>query len=172
MRFGDIPQFPRSAWYADVSLDYVEQMLDGWKTKVAPMSSVELCPDFQRGHVWTKKQRVAFMEYMLRDGPSGRDVYFNHPNWMGSFEGDFVLVDGLQRLSAALAFLSDDLPAFGARYSEYDRVGLHIGFRFHVATLQTRAEVLQWYVDFNEGGTPHTVEEMDRVRDLLVAEDD
>lgn len=170
-KFQDIPLFPHSAWQADVSLEYLEVALDHWAGKTPPMSSVDLSPDFQRGHVWTQEQQVAFMEYMLRDGPSGKDIYFNHPGWMASFEGDFVLVDGLQRITAALAFLHDELEAFGRTRSEYeDNIRMHIGFKFHVATLQTRAEVLQWYLDFNTGGTPHHAHEIQRVRALLEEE--
>lgn len=41
------------------------------------------------------------------------------------------------------------------------------GFKINVNNLLTRREVLQWYVEFNSGGTPHTTEELDRVRALL-----
>ena len=39
-------------------------------------------------------------------------------------------------------------------------------FRFTVAiyALQTRAEVLQHYIDINAGGTPHSADEIERVR--------
>jgi len=36
--------------------------------------------------------------------------------------------------------------------------------------LKTRAEVLQWYIEFNAGGTPHTEAEINRVRELLKKE--
>ena len=32
---------------------------------------------------------------------------------------------------------------------------------------ETEREVLQWYVDMNAGGTPHTTEEIDRVKKLI-----
>ena len=41
-------------------------------------------------------------------------------------------------------------------------------FRFRVAvfSFQTRADLLQHYIDFNAGGTPHPPEEIERVRAL------
>lgn len=36
-----------------------------------------------------------------------------------------------------------------------------------VNDLKTRAEVMQWYVDMNSGGTVHSAEEIDRVRSLI-----
>ncbi len=43
-------------------------------------------------------------------------------------------------------------------------------FVFCVNDLQTRAEVLQWYLDLNEGGVVHTSEELNRVRAMLAKE--
>lgn len=37
----------------------------------------------------------------------------------------------------------------------------------HVNNLKTEKEVLQWYIDMNAGGTPHTTEEIDRVKKLI-----
>lgn len=39
-----------------------------------------------------------------------------------------------------------------------------------VNNLKTRAEVLQWYLDFNGCGVCHTKEELDKVRDLIAKE--
>ncbi len=33
--------------------------------------------------------------------------------------------------------------------------------------LRTEKEVLQWYVDMNSGGTPHTSEEIERVKRMI-----
>jgi hypothetical protein len=80
---------------------------------------LNLCPDFQRGHVWTRDQQIAYMEFFLRGGMTGRTIYFNHPNWMslrriqpGEYN-EMVCVDGLQRITAILLFVQGGLPAFG-----------------------------------------------------------
>jgi hypothetical protein len=36
-----------------------------------------------------------------------------------------------------------------------------------VNDLKTEAEVLRWYLEINAGGTPHTEEELDKVRKML-----
>lgn len=36
-----------------------------------------------------------------------------------------------------------------------------------VNDLQTEKEVLQWYVDMNSGGTPHTNDEIERVKKMI-----
>lgn len=66
--------------------------------------------EFQRGHVWTKAQQIAYIEYFLKGGISGRDLYFNHPDWYHKSEGnyhDYVCVDGLQRITAVRRFMNN-----------------------------------------------------------------
>lgn len=37
----------------------------------------------------------------------------------------------------------------------------------NVNDLKSEREVLQWYIDMNAGGTPHTTEEIERVKKLI-----
>lgn len=39
--------------------------------------------------------------------------------------------------------------------------------RLNVNNLKTEKEVLQWYIDMNVGGTPHTLEEIERVKKMI-----
>lgn len=164
MHYRDIPQFTRDASYAvDVTLDYIEDAIQRYQKDYG----LDLNPDFQREHVWTEKQQIAYVEFLLRGGRSSRDIYFNHPGWMRSMKGNMVLVDGKQRLQAVHRFLTNEIPAFGTLYKNFEgRPGL-ITLKFHVNTLQTREEVLQWYIDMNAGGTPHTDEEIEKVRQMM-----
>ena len=54
-------------------------------------------PKFQRGYVWTLKQKQKYIEYLISGGISGREIYFNCPGFMGN-SGQMVVVDGKQRL--------------------------------------------------------------------------
>lgn len=167
-KFQDVPQFTRSAGHQSTqSWRYLLEKIDDWVTDL----ELELDPDFQRAHVWVEQQQIRYVEYVLRGGISGKDIYLNHPGWMGTFKGAFVLVDGKQRLNAVMRFLRNEIPAFGSVYSEYtDRLPLHASFTFHINDLKTRAEVLQWYIDLNAGGVAHTEEEIEKVRALLTQE--
>jgi len=178
MRFADIPQFTRSAPYmVNVSLDY----LSAHFTRYVVEYGLDVNPDFQRGYVWTPEQKTRFIEYMLRGGTSGLDLYINCPTFQSGRMGpEFpeawcVLVDGKQRLDAALGFVNNEVPVFGGHYmrdfTDKPRMTL-CSFRWHVNDLKTRAECLQWYLDLNSGGTVHQPEELDKVRALLNGADD
>jgi uncharacterized protein with ParB-like and HNH nuclease domain len=176
-RFQDIQRFTRSAGYAvDHELSYLRQGVGHYLEY-----GLDVNPDFQRGYVWTDEQKVRFMEYMLRGGQSGMDIYFNCPGWNGGEDAyvpgteklrDFVLVDGKQRLNAAMGFLLGEFRVFGSFFGEYtDNPRIVQGrFKFHINDLKTRAEVLQWYLDLNTGGTVHTDDEIEKVKAMLTKE--
>jgi hypothetical protein len=128
-------------------------------------------PDYQRGHVWTEKQQVKYIEHILRGGKSGRDIYLNCPGWMRDFEGPFEVVDGKQRIQAVRRFLNNEIKVFGHYYREFEgKLPYWVSFVVHINDLKTREEVLTWYLEMNEGGTIHTEEELETVRSLLEEE--
>ena len=175
-RWDQIPKYPHIHYCVTAGWQYLDDSIQRYVDEYG----LNLDPDFQRAHVWTESQQVSFVEYMLREPTSGQHLYFNHPGWMNSFEGDFVLVDGKQRLNAALRFLRGEIRAFDSLVTDFvefkdgipsgGRIPSGIEFYINIARLQTRRDVLQWYLDFNTGGTPHTVAEIERVRGLLEGE--
>ena len=80
-----------------------------------------------------------------------------------------IIVDGKQRVEAVLGFLHDEVKAYGHYKSEYTDKMRHItsGFSVYVADLQSREDVLRWYLDMNTGGTIHTNDEVEKVKELL-----
>lgn len=173
-RFQDIVPFTRSAGYA---CDHSWPFLPDFVANEVLEGGLDLNPDFQRGHVWTTEQKIRYVEYILRGGLSGRDIYLNCPGFrfgrvgrQWGNEGHYVLVDGKQRLDAVFGFMNNEFPIFeGHFYRDFtDKMDLLVArFRWHVNDLQTREEVLQWYLDLNSGGTVHSDDELNRVRKLL-----
>jgi uncharacterized protein with ParB-like and HNH nuclease domain len=173
MHFDDIVQRIRSgSWECNYSLNHLPAVIAEWQ--LPQEGGLQLEPDFQRGHVWTRAQQTAFMEYVLTGGQSGLVLYLNKPDWHGSKRtkyNEFVVVDGLQRISAILGFMKNEVPAFGHFYREFEgSLSLRQTIKINVNSLQTKAEVLQWYLQMNGGGTPHSPEELARVEALLAKE--
>lgn len=172
-RFQDIPQFTRPCFYKiNVGWAYLEKHLEDWLYPTAG-AALDLDPDFQRAHVWTAAQQTKYVEFMLRGGHSAKELLFNCTGWNDDYRGPFVIVDGKQRLEAVRKFLRNELPIFGEnRYQDYtDKLRLsHTDFIMEVNNLETREQVLTWYLETNTGGTPHTEAEIKRVKKLLSAE--
>lgn len=167
-KFVDIRSYTRTPSYvAEIPLIYVTDRI----REFVEEDGLQMEPDFQRGHVWDEEKQIAYLEHLLRGGKGSHQIRFNHPGWMSSWEGDFVLVDGLQRLTAIMRFFGNEIPACGNYLKDYeDRVPTNITMSFMINDLKTRAEVLQWYIEINAGGVVHTEEEIQKVRDLLALE--
>jgi len=150
-----------------------QQTLEGFERNYG---GVELDPDFQRGHVWTSEQKQLFMENVLRGvvSSSGFLIQFNCPNWdSDNFVGDLPrglqCIDGLQRITAVMDFLAGTVRPFGLTTDDLAGSSFSIGgYRFRVAihNFTWRADLLQHYLDLNTGGTPHSADEIERVRQL------
>lgn len=163
--FYKIPQMISDGGYSvEVGWRYLQQTIDEYINNFG----LTMIPDFQRGHVWSDEQRSAFIEFKLRGGRGSDVIYFNHPQRNWNYDNNFVVVDGLQRITTVLRFMNNEIPAFGYYYDEYDDE-LHMSprFKFNVNSLTTRHEVIQWYLDINTKGTPHTDRELERVKKLL-----
>lgn len=166
--FADIPKLiQHGSWECDYRIHSLAKQIDQWVAE----DGLILDPDFQRGHVWTTKQQREFVEFFLRGGKTARVIYLNYPSWhvkpTAGYD-EFVVVDGLQRLTAVREFVGNRLKVFGSYYREFtDAPRMHETFRVNINDLHTRREVLEWYLQFNSGGTPHTEEELDKVRLLL-----
>lgn len=171
MRFSDIKPFTKDGNYeVNVGLKYLERTLKNYEEDYG----LELNPDFQRGVVWTEEQQIAYVEFFLRGGKTARVIYFNCPSFSRNVkenDSPMVCVDGLQRLTAIRKFLNNELKVFGSYLNGFEDKDIMLRglglLRFNINNLQTRKEVLQWYLDFNTGGTVHSQDEINRVKRLL-----
>lgn len=169
MTWSQIPVVtPDGSYGVDVGLRY----LPTWPQSFAGESgAVDVCPDFQRGHIWTMDQRVAYLEAKAARAVGVDVLRWNITTCANGTEGPLQCVDGLQRFTTACMFLRDEVPLFGRRFSEiHGSPPLHMRWRCVVNDLPTRSAVLRWYLEINAGGTPHSAEELNRVRDLLQKE--
>ena len=140
---------------------------------------LEINPDYQRGNVWNEEQQIAYVEFILRGGKSANVIYFNCPEFsMGSCERienfdklPMQCLDGLQRLTAIRKFLNNELPIFNGNYlndfEDKESILRLRPIKFNVNNLQTRRDIIKWYIDYNSAGTYHSKEEIERVKKLL-----
>jgi hypothetical protein len=165
---------------ATVHLPYLERWLkDQEETATKMGGTFDLCPEFQRGHVWTLEQQQRYIENLLR-GIAPRELRFNSPVYDGRSRAggdmhpyDFVCIDGLQRLTAVRDFLAGNFTVFDALFADdlretpFDPFRMTMYLTITIHSLNKRAELLRMYLDINNGGSAHTQAELDRVRSLL-----
>lgn len=171
--YRQIPKFVQNYVHA---FDMSPALMLQWLKEEETDMGLNLCPDFQRGHVWAKTQQSAYIEYIMRGGKSAGEIFLNCPWWEDGRPGnagyqEYVCVDGLQRITAWRSFFSDETPIFGSFCSEIKgRFPNTITMRICINNLQTKLEVLSWYLGMNAGGTPHSADEIARVQALLEKE--
>lgn len=143
----------------------------------ADYGGLDLCPDFQRGHVWSSDQQRHFIENCLRAvvPSSAFLIQFNCPEW-GEPDSETDLpvglqcVDGLQRYTAVTEFVKGNVKPFG--FTATELAGTHfspkrMNMKVAIHGFTKRADLLSQYLALNAGGTPHSAEEIARVRSLL-----
>lgn len=166
--FQDIPERLKAHYCIDVDFSDLDFVLERYKKE----HGLNLNPDFQRGHVWTEEQQIAYVEYLLSDPDKDKSiqVIFNCSGWMTHrWKEDMVCVDGLQRLTACLRFLHNEIPAYGTYFKDYSG-WMKGGLKFVVGSFHKKSDVLKWYLELNSKGTPHTDEEIERVKTMLEGE--
>ena len=160
--FREIPQFPHANYRVNMMWDYIEK----WMSE----QNVDTNPAYQRGYVWTEEQKEKYLEYRLRGGMSGKDIYWNSKDWMRSLTDEVIeLVDGKQRLDAVLGFMNNKVKAFGKFKKEFeDKLpAITHDFVFHINNLASKKEVVEWYLGLNRGGSIHTEADLKPAYDLL-----
>lgn len=77
-RFDDIPKFICGGHYCiDIHPDSLPRILSTMQRD----DGLQLDPDFQRAHVWSRSQQISYVEYFLKGGMSGLDIFLNKPSW-------------------------------------------------------------------------------------------
>lgn len=163
--FQDIPSRIKAGYFLDIDLDDLGSTLEHYKER----HGLELNPDFQRGHVWTEQQQIDYIEFLLTDPDRDKStqVVFNCPGWMSSnWKKEMVCVDGLQRITACLRFLNNEIPAYGTYYKDYSG-WMNAKLQFVIGAFHKKSDILKWYLEINSKGTPHTDEEIQRVQKML-----
>lgn len=173
-----INAIPKPNYSVNVRMSSIERTLKDYDEN----EGLELEPDFQRGHVWTQEQQIAYCESLVRGvlGDAGRTITFNAPSWATynkKSDSDLdvmVCIDGLQRLTAVRKFYKKEFKIFdfidGGVYwdfflgTEVNPNTMGNGLIFQVFDMQYKLDVLNYYLAFNDGGTPHSKEEIQRIR--------
>lgn len=168
MKYTDIKKFPFASYHVTMPWVGIKQWLQSNNENIMQLN---MDPFYQRGYVWSTEQKIAYIEYQLRGGFSGKDIFWNCPTWV-SFDKSInviELVDGKQRINAVLEFLADKIPVFGCFCSEFEGKlpWSEAYFTFHVNNLKITEEVVEWYVGMNTGGTAHTEKDLKPALDYL-----
>lgn len=159
--------FPIAKYDVDVQWWWLDRWLED-----ASAYPAEMDPPFQRAHVWTREQQIAFCEYAILGGPSGRHILWAAQGWnSGEEKRGLLLVDGKQRLNAVRMMMANKLPVFGKTVEEWQSQQfrrMRYTFKMVVADI-SEADAVRWYIALNRGATPHTSDEIGKAEAYLAS---
>lgn len=120
---------------------------------------------------WSIERSRRYIEYKLRRGENGGDIYFNMIRHESG--ASLMCIDGRMRLIAIMNYLSNGYTAFGHYWREFSeedmkRIEEEVRFTFHIGEKTNRKEIINWYIDLNYAN--FSDEEIDKVSNLLLTE--
>jgi len=163
--FLDIKQMTRANYVVNIFWKDLPKYLDRLKDE----DNLNMSPEYQRGYVWSEKQKIAFIEYCLKGGRSWLNIYLNSPNWMWAFKEGAIMeiVDWKQRISAVLDFLDNKIKVFWYYHKEYWGK-VYCDFIININNLSSDLEVVNWYLDMNTWWSAHTDEDLKSAYDFKI----
>ena len=162
--------------------------IDRWIEQQSEDGGFNDSPEYQRGHVWTEAQQISFIEAVLRgiipdsllsirlNNPTFDDsvlsAWCNHKQWLSELPREVQVIDGEQRLQTIRKFMHNKLAVFDGKIKADNLNGTHFSakgriIQVNIMNFTTQRDLLQFYLDLNAGGTPHSQQELDKVRAML-----
>lgn len=132
-------------------------------------------PEFQRGAVWTARQKRAWIESILLDLPLPA-IFINR---FGTISGGHkkygfkdIVIDGQQRIRATAEFVAGKFKVHGERYTDQSVVFQRV-FKMNVVCpviytqFDDEAECAELYLKLLTAGTSHTEDELEKARAFI-----
>lgn len=132
-----------------------------------------LDPPFQRGAVWTLKQKVAWVETLLRGLGIPSIIVNQFPREHPVYGFREVVIDGQQRLRATADFMLDKFRVHGELWSEQTQyfqrnfIMTQSVCSVVYCRFETDAECAELYLKLLQSGTMHTPLEIKKAQDYL-----
>lgn len=135
-------------------------------------AGVDFEPDYQRGLVWTEKDRELLLESIFMRADIGKFVFRVRPTADVVRDGlNYEILDGKQRLVTVRDFYLNRFPYKGIYFNELSNVDRRtfLGTNVSIADLEgcTRNQILQVFIRLNRGGRPVSDEVIQRAKEML-----
>jgi len=134
-----------------------------------------IIPQYQRGLVWSMKNKQNLISSIMSGSPIGEFIFARKEiDSKDTHHVEWTVIDGQQRVDALRGFVSNEFTDRGGRYfKEYSyREMVYLTERFsnfsavYIQDL-TKKEQAEMYISKNIGGVAHTDEELNLAREFL-----
>lgn len=132
-----------------------------------------LDPGFQRGSVWSKDQKVAWIESILRGLGLPSIIVNRFPREHPTYCWSEIVIDGQQRLRATAEFMQNKFKVYGEYYGHqsgaFQRSWVMSAGLTPViyCAYETERECAELYLKLLTAGTAHTMEELEKAKRFI-----
>jgi len=164
---------PICTYQIDTGFRRIEQFLEDYEVNMDPV--------YQRDYVWNLKQKQKFVGACLENHRMIPVFWFNFYKVGQGTNSPCEVVDGKQRLEAIRGFLRNEYSAicpcgevFTAEELLNDPISNRnlsssITLKMHFIQVEP-VDAMQFYLRLNAGGTIHSQEDLDRVKEYIIQE--
>jgi len=135
-------------------------------------AGLDLNPDYQRGNVWSKEDKVLLIDSIFKNIDIGKFTIIRRP-----FSGNeelYEILDGKQRVTALLEFYEDRFSYKGLRFSEMHWRDQHHFENYHLSFAQAEPmsdeQKYRYFLNLNITGKPVDPNHINHVKQLLKTE--
>jgi hypothetical protein len=162
----------------NIFFNYMQRDLTSLLRRMSDKHGIDLEPEYQRGNVWTMKQKIALIDSIFKNVDIGKFCVIRRP-W-----GDnpnkpqtqklYEMLDGKQRLTAVWEYYLGMFPYKGKYFYELhprDRHHLkHYTISYAETEPLTDEQKYRYFLKLNTTGTPVDEEHMNKVKKMWFKE--
>lgn len=157
---------------------FMQQSIQSLIYKYFDDRGLDMSPSYQRGIVWTDKQKEELLTSIFNHIDIGKFVFIYNKYEPGGF--NYTILDGKQKLQTIVDFYSDKFTYKGYYYSELGFMQQYTLLDHSISIAELKEEVvteemiLDYFIRLNTMGTPMSQEHIDkviRIRENLVESD-
>ena len=154
-----------------IYINFHQQSIYSLLNKYFNDRGIDMNPTYQRGIVWTDKQREELLDSIFNRIDIGKFVFIQNKYVPGGYS--WTVLDGKQKINALVDFYQDKFPYKGYYYSElgFERQHLITDHSISVGMLdESYADentILEYFIRLNSTGTPMDKKHLEFVKTLI-----
>lgn len=169
----DWEKIPPFSKFDESRLNFSQRTLDGlimtyyrWR--------IDMSPEYQRGNVWTAKEKELLIESIFENRDIGKFVIIMHP-YAPDPAPHAEILDGKQRLTTLIEFYENRWPYRGVLFNDLHWRDQNHFQRYCVNWAElnektTRKQKLEYFLKLNVAGVPQSTDHIEYVQQLLKEE--
>ena len=152
----------------ELFIQFMQQSLSSLIHKYFNHRGVDMNPTYQRGFVWTDKQKEELLDSIFNFIDIGKFVFVRLPYEPDSYS--YQILDGKQKLKTIIDFYTDQFKYKGFYYSElpWEMKNVFYNKNISVGEVSDRTYdenlIKEYFIKLNTSGTPMSKEHLDKIK--------